>query len=248
MNDFPAKFNSPEDAYFGFFEADRSKDGAAWAAVMSYPHVRVAAAGSTEFFQTAKEYADAADWTQREATGWVRTAGDDPVILHETQRKVHLLGGWTRYNADDEPILWNRVTYILTRPEDSWGVQARFALGSYDRNHEEESARSEATVAALDLVERFTYALGRGDDAAIAEICRLPLVEVDIGDVSRSQGISEKAIRDYSAVSDAGVVQTGARGCIVSVSGSTGHGILLVGRQADSWQIAGISHIKEKSA
>ena len=133
MNRYPTHFDTPEDAYFGFFEADAAQDGDAWGAVMSYPHVRVAASGEVLYFETARDYADAADWTSRVATGWVRTRGREPVRLHESADRVLLLGGWTRFNSDDEPILWNRVTYILTRLGDSWGIQARFALGSLRR-------------------------------------------------------------------------------------------------------------------
>ena len=131
MNEYKTHFDTPEDAYFGFFEADASQNGDAWAAVMSYPHVRVDASGRTAYYDTARDYADNADWTSRVATGWVLTRGRDPVRLHESPNKVHLVGGWTRYNADDNPILWNRVTYIVTKPADSWGIQARFALGTY---------------------------------------------------------------------------------------------------------------------
>ena len=70
ITDYPTRFDTPEEAYFGFFEADASQNGDAWAAVMSYHHVRVAASGPIVYFATARDYADAADWTSRVATGW----------------------------------------------------------------------------------------------------------------------------------------------------------------------------------
>ena len=73
------RFDTPEDAYFGFFEADAAQDGDAWAAVMRYPHARVAASGEVLYFETARDYADDADWSSRVATGWVRTRGREPV-------------------------------------------------------------------------------------------------------------------------------------------------------------------------
>ena len=69
MNEYKTHFDTPEDAYFGFFEADASQNGDAWAAVMSYPHVRVDASGRTAYYDTARDYADNADWTSRVATG-----------------------------------------------------------------------------------------------------------------------------------------------------------------------------------
>ena len=92
MNEYKTHFDTPEDAYYGFFEADASQNGDAWAAVMSYPHVRVAASGQTVYYDTARDYADAADWTSRVATGWVLTRGREPVRLHESPNKVHLVG------------------------------------------------------------------------------------------------------------------------------------------------------------
>ena len=84
---------------------------------MSYPHTRVSARGSARYYQTPRDYAEGASWEAIEATGWVRTRGVEPVRLHESADKVHLAAGWTRYDAEDEPILSNRVTYILTRVE-----------------------------------------------------------------------------------------------------------------------------------
>ncbi len=114
-------FDTPEDAYFGFFEADASQDGDAWAAVMSYPHARVAASGEVLYFETARDYADEADWSSRVATGWVRTRGREPVRLHESSDRVLLLGGWTRFNAEHEPILWNRVARLRISGNDANG-------------------------------------------------------------------------------------------------------------------------------
>ena len=101
---------TPEDAYFEFFRADSAKDAQAWAAAMGYPHVRVSATGRVAYHETAEDYAARASWGAREATGWVRSRGIEPARLHEAEDKVHLAGGWTRFNADDEPILRNRVT------------------------------------------------------------------------------------------------------------------------------------------
>ena len=128
---------------------------------MSCPHVRIAASGATSIFETAQEYADAADWSSRVATGWVRTRGRQPDRLHESANRVLLVGGWTRLNAADEPIPWNRVTYILTRLGDSWGIQARFALGAYDGS-DDASAANLAVEAATDVASSF---LRRPDDA-----------------------------------------------------------------------------------
>ena len=169
MNTKKKIFAAPEDAYREFFRADSAQQAGAWAAVMSYPHVRVSARGTTAYYETPEAYASGASWTQREATGWVRSVGADTVRLHESADKVHLAGGWTRYNAQDEPILRNRVTYILTRVDGSWGIQARFGTDSFT-----EGERYDATPAT-ELVGEHLQALARRDFRAGARLCRFPL-------------------------------------------------------------------------
>lgn len=254
MSSSSTHFDTPEDAYFGFFEADRAKDADAWAAVMSYPHVRVAAPGPTECFDSPQDYAAAADWTAREATGWAYTRGRDPVILHESQDRVHLLGGWIRYNADDEPILWNSVTYIITRPGSSWGVQARFAVGSYRNVGSADAVAAEAAGnAAVDVVRSVYAALSDRNYEACVVSCRSPMVKVGVGKVTRIEDAGVLA-RELSAVPkdligmSVNAVQCGARGAVVEVSadyvaGGGERSVLIVGKRDDVWRIAGMSRM-----
>ena len=249
MSRYPTHFDTPEDAYFGFFEADAAQDGDAWAAVMSYPHVRVAASGEVHYFETATDYADAADWNSRVATGWVRTRGREPVRLHESSDRVLLLGGWTRFNAEDEPILWNRVTYILTRPGDSWGIQARFALGSYDGS--DDAGTRLAAEAATDLVRRYYDALARGDGDACAELCRFPMFDIGIGEATRIESgieLARQVRRQTTQFSnlDITAAQSGPQGVNVAVTAAYASGggeqtIVAVGRDSGTWRIAGVS-------
>lgn len=249
---FRTRFDTPEDAYFGFFDADRSQDAAAWAAVMNYPHVRVAAAGETEYFELPRDYAEAADWTARVATGWIRTAGRQPTRLHESRDRVHLVGGWTRYNAADEPILRNRVTYIVTRPAGSWGIQARFAVGAYD-GREDRTIAAAAADAAVGQVRRYYDALDGNGGKACAELCRFPMIEVGVGEVARVEDglqLARRVSGGKPRINDLTVVaaQSGARGAIVAVtaeyaSGGGERSVLVVGREAGSWRIAGISRM-----
>ena len=115
---------------------------------MSYPHTRVSATGQSPYYDTPEDYAARASWKDRVATGWVRSVGVDPVRIHESADKVHLAGGWTRYNVQDEPILRNRVTYIFTRIEGSWGIQARFGTDSFTEGEVVDSSAPVGVVAA----------------------------------------------------------------------------------------------------
>ena len=251
MQEFPKRFDKPEDAYRGFFRADSAKNAPAWAAVMSYPHVRVSATGNMSRFETPEAYASAADWTSREATGWVRSEGVAPRRLHESVDKVHLLGGWTRFNAEGNPILENRVTYILTRLDGSWGIQARFGVDSYV-GHEVD----ETTAAVEDLVRQFVSHIGEDNLKACAMLCRLPLTVVHVGNVITATSESEvvELLQGYSGrgidLTLAKAVQTGTRGAVVEVitqfsDGEEETGIVVVGKQDqdDQWRIAGTSKI-----
>ena len=244
------RFSSPEAAYWEFFRADRAKDAERWADVMSYPHVRVAAPTGSACFETPEDYASNASWEAREATGWVLSRGVQPVRLHASADKVHLAGGWTRYNIDDEPILSNRVTYVLTRIDGRWGIQARFGVDSFDENESYESA----AAAAVNVVERFHSALAGGDFDACARLCSHPLTEVGIGEVRELDDAAARqrfaAMTDRTQASAIQAAQVGSRGVVVSVtaSGETGqtvNSVYLVGNREEQWLITGISAIAE---
>ncbi len=245
-----ARFASPENAYWEFFRADRAKDAEWWADVMSYPHVRVAAPTGSACFETPEAYASNASWEAREATGWVLSRGVEPVRLHESADKVHLAGGWTRYNIDDEPILSNRVTYVLTRLDGRWGIQARFGTDSFDENENYETT----AATAVSVVERFHAALGSGDFEACAGLCHYPLTEVGIGEVRQLEEAAARrrfaTMTDRTEAKEIGAAQAGSRGVVVSVtaSGQTGqtvNSVFLVGSREEQWLIAGISTIDD---
>ena len=241
-------FEAPEDAYHQFFRADSAKDAEGWAAVMSYPHVRVSARGTGLYFDTPAEYAAGASWSAREATGWVRSVGVEPMRVHESADKVHLAGGWTRYNANDEPILRNRVTYILTRIDGSWGIQARFGTDSF------REGETVDTFAPLGIVGEHLDRLAAGDFEAAGSSVSHPLVDVGIGRVNRYgghaevvEGLATAAGRPRS-VQDIRAVQAGSDGAVVAATwedtdGGRVHAVFVVGRPEGAWRIGGRSII-----
>ena len=253
----PRHFESPEAAYFGFFRADRARDKEAWAAVNSYPHVRITPttrlegmdAKSTSFFvETPEEYAAEADWTSREATGWVETIGREPVRFHESSRKVHLLGGWTRYDKNGKPIRSNRVAYIMTKPQDSWGIQARFSVQAF------EGPRDLVGDNCANIIEQFIEAAKQGDYVNRLKLCRFPFIIVDVGHVSiikndlEMQQYWEKDQNRKIKASVTQSLQTSSSGAIVSSAVAFDDGekqshLYLVGKLDDHWSIAGVSSI-----
>lgn len=249
MSEFPDRFETPEDAYFGFFRADSAKNAPAWAACMSYPHVRVSARGRVVYYDTPEQYAADADWTPREATGWVRSEGIEPTRLHESADKVHLLGGWTRFNAQNEQILHNRVTYIVTKIDDSWGIQARFGVDSFTGELEADSA-----AKAESVVNQFISSMAEANYAASAQMCREPLTIVGVGSVECITGEREKAAVIEASSSknevsrDVKAIESGSHGAIVEVAvkyadSPSKIGIAIVGKQEEQWQIAGLSRV-----
>ena len=158
----------------------------------------------------------------------------------------------TRLNADDEPILWNRVTYILTKPGDSWGIQARFALGAYDGS-DDEAATNLAAKAATGLVQRYYESLAINDSDTCAGLCRFPMIDVGVGEVVRIEDGADMAhhlSQQTTQFSNLNIsaAQSGPAGVNVAVtadyvSGGSEQSIVVVGRKAGTWQIAGISRM-----
>ena len=249
MSEFPTKFDTPEDAYFGFFRADSAKNAEAWAAVMSYPHVRVSAIHQVQLYADASDYAARANWTAREATGWVRSEGIPPVRHHESPKKVHLLGGWTRFNAAGEPVLSNRVTYILTKIDESWGIQARFGVDSFSGKYDTTTA-----AAAESIVSKFIEHLGKDELAPCARLCRFPLTVVGVGSVHTINREDEftALFSGYRGrktfVREVKALQAGSRGAVITLTtgyneGADEQAIVVVGQRENSWLIAGASGI-----
>ena len=243
-------FASPEDAYWAFFRTFNAKDAEAWAGVMSYPHVRVSARGTARYFETPEAYSSGRSWEQFEATGWVRTQGVEPTRLHESADKVHLAGGWTRYNASDEPIVSNRVTYILTRLDGSWGIQARFGVDSFTEGESTE----ESAAAAVDVVERHLEALDAGDFAACARLGSYPVTQVGVGEVLqlKDEAALERMLaelaRGRASRREVRAAQSGTDGVNVALtetleSGRKVQALFLVAKREGNWRIAGRSII-----
>ena len=242
---------TPEEAYFEFFRADSAKEAEAWAAVMSYPHVRVSAVGRVDYYETAEDYASyasRASWVAREATGWVRSRGIEPVRLHASADKVHLAGGWTRFNVDDEPILRNRVTYICTRIDGSWGIQARFGTDSFA-----EGEQFDAT-GAVGVVERHLQDFVKGDLDSVVGAFGFPLVDVGVGEVVRHADAADVrsalAAPSPRVIEEVRAAQTGRDGVVVAArwlaEGEMGiSAVFLVARQGDRWRIVGLSGMRD---
>lgn len=248
-------YASPEEAYWAFFDRFNARDAVGWAGVMSYPHVRVSPARddaaprtTSRVFANGEEYAAQAPtaFERIAATGWVRTEGIEPVRVHEADDRVHLAGGWTRYNADDRPILTNRVSYILTRLDEGWGIQARFGIDSFA----EGTDTSASEGAAMALAEHSITTINAGDREAYSSLYAFPLVTVGVGTVQvteSAEGLRYPFADGTKLAIESRVIQAGATAVNLAAEvrgdGTTFDELVLMTAHRGAWGIHALSVI-----
>ncbi|MCY3567952.1 MAG: hypothetical protein OXH38_04955 [Chloroflexi bacterium] len=173
-----SRYETPEAAYFAFLETFNARDATGWAGVNSWPHARVSAAADstahwrppTRVFSDAEEYLAEPLWDDLEATGWARSQSLPPTVAQASDDKAHIAGGWTRYDADDEPMAANRVVYVMTRTVDGWGIQAQLKTDSF-ADGVDFSSQERAAVAG---VESALSLLNGGEIEAYCEALAYP--------------------------------------------------------------------------
>ena len=253
-------YATPAAAYWAFFERFNAQDADGWAGAMSYPHVRVSAPPprgdglprtSSGLYQNAADYArmaTSAGWQRFEASGWVRTQGITPRVVHASPDEVHLAGGWTRHRADDSAIISNRVLYVMTRTDGGWGIQARFGVDSWSRDQD---YRAQA-VAAVNAAEALGALRNAGDFETFAERISYPLTIVGVGEVARIETpedfLSQRAGLSIRAVpGSARAVNAGRHGVNVAARRRTDDAerdeILLMIERSGEWKLAAVSAI-----
>jgi len=168
-----AGYEPPEAAYCAYLGTCNARDAAGWAGVNNWPHARISAAAPdsaahwrppTRIFTDADEYPPAPPWDELEASGWSRSESAPPQIVQSSDLKAHIAGGWTRVNANGEPIAANRVVYVATRMEHGWGLQAPLKPDSFADGRDYSATRAEiaspvaSTLALLGAREIDAYA------------------------------------------------------------------------------------------
>ena len=256
----------PTAAYWAFFENFNAKDPHGWAGAMSYPHVRVSASmplsqgmqpgarTASGIYDTADDYASMATragWERFEVSGWVRTQGVTPRVVHASENKVHLAGGWTRHRADDSPIVTNRVLYVLTNTDEGWGIQARFGVDSYVKGAD----RSAQSAAALDALGRTMATLEAGNVDDWIHTFHYPLTLVGApGEVSTMDDAEQMraAYGDWAGSAlpisyEADVLAAGEHGVTLAQQITRGddsfHQSFLVAEHDGAWKILAVSAI-----
>ena len=170
-----------------YLETWNSRNGTIWATSLHFPHVRPGP-GAFEMTRTPEEYAKGVDFEQTLKTGWHHSEWVTREVLQIGADKVHASGTWRRYSADDKPLAGSDITYIITRQDNHWGVQARFAAGVTGL---EEAARSTNSAAALKAVTAFFDAWNSHDLARLAGAIHYPHVRVADGSVEISRAAAD---------------------------------------------------------
>jgi hypothetical protein len=225
-----------------FIETFNSRDADAWAASLSYPHLRVSPlAGAGASSETAADYAAGVSYEAPDAMGWHHSAWDTKEILAVSPDKIHASAQWCRYDARDERILPNNVSYVITKCSGQWGIQARFGVDSPPPKDGPAVA-----AAAAGTWTRLWSALSAGHADDIARLVRLPFPIVGCGDVAWVTEVDAlaAALGDVATVAalDVAPLQVGRRGVNLGVAfAGGGHGLFLVLQAENGPLVAGAS-------
>lgn len=161
-----------------FIEAWNTREPAAFAATLQYPHVRPTADFDGRVFADAAAYAAITDFDQVMATGWDRSRLDSAIVVHAGEGQAHVAGRYTRLRADGSAIWSNQVTYVVTETGGSIGIQARLAAGFDDLSGGDREATAAAAIGA---VERYLEAFNARDEGAMVSTLRFPHARVGVG-------------------------------------------------------------------
>ena len=209
-----------------FIEAWNTRDPAAFAATLQYPHVRPTADFDGRVFADASAYAATIDFGQVLATGWERSRLDSATVVQAGEGQAHVAGRYTRLRADGSAIFSNQVLYVVTENDGSIGIQARLAAGFDDLSEGEREATASAAIAA---VERYLDAFNARDEEAMVAALHFPHVRVGAGRASVRKSAAEYMEGfDFDAFAERigwvrseadsmEAVQVGARGVNVAV-------------------------------
>ena len=230
-----------------FIETFNSRDPEAWAATLSYPHVRVSPSRrSATSSPTAQHYADAVNYDTADAMGWHHSSWDHKWILAVSPDKIHASAQWCRYDHQGERILPNNVSYVITNIDGRWGIQARFGVDS--------PAPVQPTAVGDDATSAWSEwwtALATGNDGGLASRSRFPFHVVGTG-VAHELDVPADLQRQFAEVARATTasrptpLQIGERGVNLGVSltgndGRTRHGLFLITIEDTAVRVAAAS-------
>ena len=182
-----------------YLETWNSRDAAVWATSLHFPHVRPGP-GAFEMTRSPEEYVKGVNFEQTLKTGWHHSEWVLREVVQVGEDKVHAWGSWQRYTADGKPLAGSDITYIITRFDGRWGVQARFAAGVTGVTPDE---RRGSAAAAMAAVTAFFSAWNSHDADPLAAAIHYPHVRVADGQVE-----IWRTEKEFTAGRDAGRQRT----------------------------------------
>lgn len=232
--------------YWQFFESFNTRDGDNFTTSLHFPHLRISVRDpAPQIIEHPEQHATGMDFGQLSSTGWDHTVGAEPSVIHVSLSKVHIQGGWTRYNVDKEPILTNLVTYIITLVEDQWRIQCRFGIDS-----DSDGETPVTADAAIDVVEAAFEALAAGNPAKASRFFNCPHFSVDPGVIRRfadAKELETKLPDGRPELAGIGVLQCGPKAVNLAIDATlNGHkmyGVVMVTERGSRWGIEGSSII-----
>ena len=224
---------TPIEAYWNFFKSFNTRDAHQFSAALHYPHVRVSWRRDPRIVADAEAHALAQSWDQFIKTGWDHTEGAEPKVIQESPDKVHVEGGWTRMNAKNEPILSNRVVYIITRIDGSWGIQARYGI-----DPSPDDKPTEIDNATMQCVG-WLFGQATANKEGVYEACAKPFYEIDVGAVKKVSSIDKVDMRTLDEP-QLERVQSGSKSATYVVNSKANSSLLYLTRQI-GWRIWAVS-------
>jgi len=194
------------DAVDRFLDTWNSRDAALWASSLNYPHVRPSPFGTIVVYQDADEYISKVDYERVVATGWDHSEWDYKQVIHTSPQKIHVAGQWSRYDINENVIHTNPIVYIVTKVDNSWGIQSRFGADHVDDEYD----TSGLETRAFHLLSDFSNYSNSNNVDACAELLNYPHYVIGVGQVSEHLEPAQFAIRaNHMEVDSLLALQTG---------------------------------------
>ncbi|MDH5736726.1 MAG: hypothetical protein OEZ23_00375 [Gammaproteobacteria bacterium] len=174
-----------------FITSWNSRDAKKWAESLQFPHVRPSPFGPIEISPTAEDYISKVDFQRVIESGWDHSEWDYKRLVHLSNKKIHAVGQWSRYNKIGEVILTTPITYIVTCVNGNWGIQSRF--GSDYAGDEDTSGFESRAFRHMDA---FVNSVNNQNQEACRELLNYPHCVIHAGSIQMSGTPSEFRISE----------------------------------------------------
>ena len=228
---------TPLDAYFNFFSSFNTRDAWRFSSALHYPHVRLTWRTEPVIYADTEAHALQTSWERFIEAGWDHTEGMKPAVIQSSDIKYHIQGGWNRIKPSGEPLLTNRVTYVVTKIDEIWGIQCR-----YGTDPQPQSEKILEVPNATDVVRNWITAQAEGEVESAQAVCDDVIYEIGVGAVNK---ITEGSSVTIEPLVDATTrfVQGVAEAQTIAVSSSTRDALLYLVLKHDDWKIKAISWV-----